>query len=225
MWIATFIPLIVTLSVISFLPAEVPMHYDAYGNIDRWGSKYEQLIFPVVTIGMSVFMQIMILFYEKSVDKTDDDKKRAELTSNINVLYIVSIATTIMFLVLQCVFLYMAWIATPDSKAQAVDINRVSGVMIGFILIIAGNYMPKTKRNSVVGFRTPITMKSDENWAKANRFAGIVLAITGVIIIVLGLVQEGFMIMLSTIMVVLISLVICMMYVKHMEHEEKNNEG
>ena len=217
MWIITFIPLIVTLLVIKFLPDEVPMHYNIEGNIDRWGSKYEQLILPAVTIAMTGFMQLNIVMYEKNAKKTDDEKKKAGLRSNINVLYIVSIATTVMFLGLQCVFLYQAWEATPDTKMQTVDINQVSSALIGIMLMIFGNYMPKTKRNSTVGFRLPITMKSDENWKKANKFAGIVFVISGVIITLLALLLEGYMAMISTTMVILLSLVACMMYAKWME--------
>ena len=220
MWIVTFIPLIVTLLVINYLPDTVPMHYDVQGNIDRWGSKYEQFILPIVTIAMSLFMQLMINYYEKLVKKSEDEKKKAELESNINVLYIVSIATTVMFLGLQCAFLYQAWEATPDIKMQTVDINKVASILIGILLVIGGNYMPKTKPNSLVGFRLPITMKSDENWKKANRFAGIVLAITGIIVVILALIFEGYLAMVSTMMVILLSLVVCMMYAKWMERNE-----
>ncbi len=220
MWIITFITLIVTLLVINFLPDTVPMHYDVQGNIDRWGSKYEQLILPVVTIAMSLFIQLIIVYYEKTIKKCEDEKKKLEFSSNINVLYIVSSATALMFLCLQCVFLYQAWEATPDIKVQTVDINKIASIFIGVLLIIGGNYMPKTKINSLVGFRLPITMKSDENWKKANRFAGIVLVITGIIIIVLALIFDGYLAMVSTLMVILLSLVVCMMYAKRMEDSE-----
>jgi uncharacterized membrane protein len=47
MWIISLIALAGTAIVLHFMPDQVPMHYDAVGNIDRWGSKYENLIFPV----------------------------------------------------------------------------------------------------------------------------------------------------------------------------------
>ncbi len=220
MWIITFIPLIVTLFAINLLPDTVPMHYDAQGNIDRWGAKYEQLILPIVTIAMTGFMQLVIVMSERNAKKTEDEKKKAELHSNINVLYVVSIATTLMFLGLQCVFLYQAWEATPGTKVQTVDINKITSIFIGILLIIGGNYMPKTKPNSMVGFRLPITMKSDENWKKANKFAGIVLVIAGIVMLLLALIFDGYMAMVSTMMVILLALVVCMMYAKWMESGE-----
>ena len=46
MWAISVISLAGTAVVLQFMPEKVPMHYDLAGNIDRWGSKYENLIFP-----------------------------------------------------------------------------------------------------------------------------------------------------------------------------------
>lgn len=46
MWLLSLVPLIITAAALQFLPESVPMHYNMAGQIDRWGSKYENLIFP-----------------------------------------------------------------------------------------------------------------------------------------------------------------------------------
>ena len=51
-----FLPLIITLVVLPFLPEQIPAHYNFAGEIDRWGSKYETLLFPAITILMGFFM-------------------------------------------------------------------------------------------------------------------------------------------------------------------------
>ena len=55
LWIITFLPLLITIVVLPFMEDKIPMHYDINGNIDRWGSKSEQFIFPVMIIIMTVF--------------------------------------------------------------------------------------------------------------------------------------------------------------------------
>ena len=55
MWAISFFPLIGTAIVFQFMPGSVPMHYDFAGSIDRWGSKYEHLIFPIIILFMSLF--------------------------------------------------------------------------------------------------------------------------------------------------------------------------
>ena len=222
MWIVTVIPLLITLLVIKYLPAQVPMHYDLEGNIDRWGSKYEQLILPVVTITMTLFMQLVIVIYDRKSKKTDDDKQRAELCSNIKVLYIVAVAMAVMFTVMQMAFLYQALEATPDTKVQTVDINQIVTVILGIIMVVFGNYMPKTKRNGIVGFRTSVTMKSDENWKKANKFAGIVFVIVGAAMIVLSVMVQGNVAMVVTLALLMVAMMVCLMYTSKIEVNDEN---
>ena len=46
------------------LPNEVPAHYNASGEVDRWGSKYELLILPIIGALMAVLMQFIEKFPE-----------------------------------------------------------------------------------------------------------------------------------------------------------------
>ncbi len=69
MWFISFISLLGTAAVMGFLPDSVPMHYDFSGNIDRWGSKYEEFLFPAVIILMSLFWTVFIRHFEKKAEK------------------------------------------------------------------------------------------------------------------------------------------------------------
>lgn len=46
------------------LPDEVPAHYNAVGEVDRWGSKMELFILPVVGFFLALFMQMVERFPE-----------------------------------------------------------------------------------------------------------------------------------------------------------------
>lgn len=46
------------------LPDEVPVHYNALGEVDRWGSKMELLILPMIGTFMAVLMQLFEKFPE-----------------------------------------------------------------------------------------------------------------------------------------------------------------
>ena len=50
MWIVAMIPVVVTSVVLQFMPDIIPMHHDLEGNTDRWGSKTESFIFPVIIL-------------------------------------------------------------------------------------------------------------------------------------------------------------------------------
>ncbi len=51
-----FLPLLAVLIALPFLPDEIPAHYGFSGQVDRWGSKYETLYFPVLTLLFGFFM-------------------------------------------------------------------------------------------------------------------------------------------------------------------------
>ncbi|MCH7321486.1 DUF1648 domain-containing protein [Solibacillus sp. MA9] len=48
----------------SDLPAQVPAHVGANGQVDRWGSKWELLILPVIGIGLHFFLFVLEKFPE-----------------------------------------------------------------------------------------------------------------------------------------------------------------
>ena len=41
-----FLPLPAVLISLQFLPEQIPAHFDLSGQVTRWGSKYETLLFP-----------------------------------------------------------------------------------------------------------------------------------------------------------------------------------
>lgn len=101
LWIISFISLAGTAIVLQFMPERVPMHYDMAGNIDRWGSKYENLVFPLIILLLSLFWTMFIRFFEKKADKVSDEKESTGARSNAKVLSIVGISMAAMFTVMQ----------------------------------------------------------------------------------------------------------------------------
>ena len=51
-----FLPLIVSMIAVIFLPDLIPVHYNIKNEIDRWGSKYEILIIPIIIILLGHFL-------------------------------------------------------------------------------------------------------------------------------------------------------------------------
>lgn len=74
MWVITCLSLIGTAAVLPFMPDTVPMHYDLQGNIDRWGSKYENLIFPGIILIFALVRTLVINHFEKKALQATDEK-------------------------------------------------------------------------------------------------------------------------------------------------------
>ncbi len=192
LWILSVLPLIFTLAVLPKFPEQLPLHYNAAGVIDRWGSKYEELLFPIIILAFSIFWQIMIYYYEKKKLRLGDRKEAAETENNIKLLRFVACGEAVMFGVMHLFILYSAYhTANLGAESNVIDFPKICNILMGIFFIVTGNYVPRAKINSVVGFRTAKTMSDEEVWKKANRFAGISLMVCGVLTVLLSLVLDG----------------------------------
>jgi uncharacterized membrane protein len=50
---------IYTIVIWSQLPDQIPAHYNGSGEVDRWGSKWELLILPIIAALIAVFMTFL----------------------------------------------------------------------------------------------------------------------------------------------------------------------
>lgn len=192
MWLVAVISIVITALAVQFMPDLVPMHYNMAGEIDRWGSRYENFIFPAIIVGMSLFWQVFIWFYEKKLRTADNDKERAEAESNGKVIKITAVATNIMFTIMQCFFLYGAYVeAASNATHAAIDIGKVSCILLGLFFIVLGNFMPKARKNSALGVRTTWSMYNDVTWMKSNRVGAVLFVVVGVLDIVTAFLVES----------------------------------
>ncbi len=185
LWALALLPSLITLIAIQFMEDIIPAHYNAAGEINRWGSKYESFIFPAFILLMALFWWLLLKYFKKKQLSGFDTNAVREAASNEKVIYYAAVGSTILFFIMQCAFMYSAILESKrDMTTMAIDINLIVNVSLGVLIIIVGNILPKAKRNSVVGVRTPWSMKNDNTWALSNRFGGISFVICGLLIII-----------------------------------------
>ena len=63
--ILMFLPLAVVLVALPFLPDQIPAHYGFDNQVTRWGSKYEALLLPILTIVLGLFLLAMARYAAK----------------------------------------------------------------------------------------------------------------------------------------------------------------
>ena len=226
MWVISILCLIGTAVVINFMPEKVPMHYDASGTIDRWGSRMEKLIFPIGILCISLFWHLLIHFFEKKAGKEDDEKERAAALSNANLLSVVGVANAVMQTIIHAALLYASFIAIQTkANEMTVDIGKVICVSLGLFFIVIGNYMPKTRLNGVVGLRTSWSMYNDNTWRRSNHFGAVMMMIIGVVAVVAGLVlTNSLLAILITLCFLIFSVIVIVAYSHKVYVEEKSAE-
>ena len=165
-----FLPLIVVLIALHFLPERIPAHYDFNNQVTRWGSKYETLIFPVITVLFGYFMLGMAKFSSKQEENG---------SNNENVCIVAGIVSLTLFNAMTGYFLYADFNSIENLSSIALDINQLLFGLLGVAMIILGNIMPKLRMNSIAGLRTVWSMKNETTWKKSQRFGGISFIVGG----------------------------------------------
>lgn len=59
----SILPTLLTSVFLFFMNDTVPMHYNASGAVDRYGSKYENFIFPAIILFMYAFYMVYTKIY------------------------------------------------------------------------------------------------------------------------------------------------------------------
>ncbi len=199
-----FLPLLIAVIALPFLPEKIPAHYNFAGEIDRWGSKYETLIFPLVTIGMGLFM----LWMAKISAKQEEGGK-----NNEKIVFYTGMGLSVFFTLEHCFSIYKSFAAAESmSYAHEADINQFVCILLGISLVIMGNFMPKLRSNGIIGLRTPWSMKNDITWKKSQLFGGISFIICGALMVACGIFIDGYIAMCVALGLIIIDTIVCVIY-------------
>jgi uncharacterized membrane protein len=159
------LPLLLYAAFYAELPAQIAFHWDVSGQPDSWGPKEFIWIIPVGMALLNLFVQIM-MFVTPQKDNIPIVFKRISA-------WIIPIITMILFPV---TIFY--------SLGMNISISLIALLILGILILVLGNYMPKVKQNYVAGIRLPWTLQNEENWNKTNRLAGWLFTIGGIMIII-----------------------------------------
>ncbi len=216
-------PFIITAIGIQFLPDQIPMHYNAAGEIDRWGSKYEEFI---LAVAFSLSGWILWLVARFSGCFADTEEEYVKAKENAKIVRITGIATQLFLCVLQIIFLIgAAKEASSGATVSVMPIWKIVGLGTGILFVLLGNIMPKAKPNSLVGIRTPWSFSSEEMWVKSQRIGGISFAIGGALCILFSLIMSGFVIFWVIMITTLGAAAVSVLYPVYLEKHEIKGES
>lgn len=223
------IAFVITGIALVFMPDQVPMHYNVSGEIDRIGSKYENYIFPAIIMAMNIFWIILIKVYDRKAEKAESDKVEKEAVSNSKILYWTAVATSIFFIGMQIMLLWIAANAAEpaDTAGNYDNLGKVSiivmNVLMGFLFIFMGNIVPKAKNNGAFGVRTKWSMANDTTWRLSNRFGGRAMIISGFVVIFLGFIPNMIIATYGMLVVIAVMTVACVVYSKKIYEQNKED--
>lgn len=147
------------------LPARIPTHWGASGQIDGWSQKSFLSVFgqPLLCLGLWVLFMLMPYL----------DPKRANLLRSRQVYSLILELVTGLFTVLFAASLAAAY-------RQSLPVDRVVTFGTGVMFVVLGNYMGRVKQNWTMGVRYSWTLADERVWTKTNRLGGRMFMLAGV---------------------------------------------
>ncbi|MDW2796709.1 SdpI family protein [Clostridium boliviensis] len=165
------LPEILSLILYKRLPEQIAVHWNSAGEIDGYLPKAMAAFgMPFVFLLINLFTNISLLY-----DPRREGQPKA-LRAIVNWL----IPLTSLILIPATLFM---------SIGIKIPITSLTFSIVGIVFIVIGNYLPKSKRNYMMGVRIPWTFHDSDNWNKTNRIAGHMMVAGGFVILVSGYLQ------------------------------------
>ena len=164
---ACLISFIAQMALYPSLPETIPIHWNAAGEIDGWGSKTTLFALNLLPVGILALLAL--------IPKIDPKKENFIKHKNV---YQPFSALMVFFMI------GVNWMCILAAMGIELPVSTILMLAMGVIFILLGNYMPRIRPNYTFGIRTPWTLASETVWKKTHRVGGYVFVVSGIIIAV-----------------------------------------
>jgi len=149
----------------------LPIHWGLSGAADGFAPRELALLMPLVIAAIAWGIFLLLPRFARH-DDIDAGKRP---------LGVALTALTALALLLEVAIVLIG---------VGVDVNMVQviSIAIGALMIVLGNALPKSQRNSLAGLRIPSTLKDPANWQATHRLTGFLSIGGGVLLIIVALV-------------------------------------
>lgn len=167
---------IVFLYGVSTVPGDqlVPVHWNLAGEPDFWfAAEWAMWIGPAEVI----VVVISVLFMRAKLSPEELEAGQHVTNAGISIALAAG--------------LFMQSVIVFSANDVLFNVPQLATIFVGLVMLIVGNYLPKSQINRVAGIRLPWTMTSEAVWARTHHFAGKAFMLAGAIILVVGAFNLG----------------------------------
>ena len=162
------LPLAAGLLLWNRLPEQLPMHWNAAGEIDGWGSRL------MVVCAEPLFL--LVIHWVCVVACFIDPKNKGQNRK----------ALGLVLWICPAVSLLAGFMTLSAALGMGLQIEKLVLIFLGILFIVTGNYLPKCKQNYTIGIKVMSALDDEENWAATHRFACRLWVGCGVVILLLA---------------------------------------
>lgn len=167
------LPLAAGLLLWNRLPAQLPMHWNAAGEVDGWGSRWMVVCLLPLFLLLIHWICVVACF----IDPKNKGQNRKALG--------------LVLWVCPAVSLLAGFMSFSSALGMGLRIEKLVLIFLGLLFIIIGNYLPKCKQNYTIGIRVMWALDDEENWTATHRFASRLWVGCGVVILLLAFLPWG----------------------------------
>ena len=165
--IVILLPMLAGIILWDQLPEKFPTHFNTAGEVDGWSSKaFGVFGFPLILVAVQWLCAVGSL-------KMDPKAENLEGKVFSLMLWFIPVLSLVMNALVYC-------------TALGVDMNVqiIMPLLIGLLMVIIGNWLPKCKQTYTLGIKLPWTLADETNWNRTHRFAGPIWVAGGMVIMV-----------------------------------------
>lgn len=162
-FVLTAVALVLAFFVFPLLPGSVPVHWNAAGQADGYGSS-------LVGAFLVPAMMVLVLGLFLVIPRVAVFKKNIEAFGRQ--YWALGYVLELFFILLYALTLF-------PNFGYDFNFSQVLTLPMAMLFISLGILMPSFKRNFFVGIRTPWTLANDVVWEKTHKFAGRAFILAG----------------------------------------------
>ena len=152
------------------LPDQIPLHFDVYGEVDRWGGRNSIWLTALLPMGIYTLLHLI-----PRIDPRKDSYQKHERGFRI-------VHVSVVFFLIAVHGFILSY-----SLGYDADIRIFVFFLVGTLFLIMGNHLPNARQNYTFGIRNPWTLNSELVWKKTHRVGGWMFAGLGLFSMVAAL--------------------------------------
>lgn len=153
------------------MPARVPTHWNAQGQVNGYMSPIGAVATPMIIIAAVALLTLLL----PAISPRHYGIKPFIATYHA------------LMLAVQAFVLISGLGVLLNAAGHPVRMPLVSMLVVGVLLMVMGNYMGKLRKNFFIGIRSPWTLASDAVWERTHRLAAWIFVLAGIVVMAAAL--------------------------------------
>ncbi len=183
------VPMLAGLILWNKLPEQVPTHFNAAGEADGFSSR------AFAVFGLPAFL--LAIHWACTLGSLKGDPKAENLDGRMMNLVLWTCPAVALVM---CVVVY------GSALGVEVPVALIIPLLVGVMMVIIGNWLPKCKQTWTLGIKLPWTLADEDNWNRTHRFAGPIWVIGGFVVMIAAFLGEiGMGLMLGALAVMVLA--------------------